>query len=76
MDELENRELSKFKDALSKSKVQVSEMESKLETANQFNRNLEEKLSKTQLEIINSKLENEKKVKQLESDLQVRLKRR
>lgn len=71
MDELENREISKLKDALSKSKVHVSEIESKLEIANKSNKNLEDKLSMTQLDNKNAKLENEKKLKQLEIDLQV-----
>lgn len=71
MDELENREISKLKDALSKSKVHVSEIESKLEIANKSNKNLEDKLSLTQLDNKNAKLENEKKLKQLEIDLQV-----
>lgn len=71
VDELENREISKLKDALSKSRVSVSEMESKLEIANKSNKNFEEKLSKTQLDNKNAKLENEKKLKEFEIDLQV-----
>lgn len=73
VDELENREISKLKDALSKSKVHVSEIESKLEIANKSNINLEDKLSMSQLDNKNFKLENEKKLKQLEIDLQVRI---
>lgn len=71
VEELENREISKLKDTLSKSKVHLSEMESKLEIANKSIKNLEDKLSKSHLENKNAKLENEKKLKQLEIDLQV-----
>lgn len=71
VDVLENREISKLKDAVSKSKVHLSETESKLEIANKSNKNLEDKLSKTQLENKNLKLENEKKLKELEINLQV-----
>lgn len=56
---------------MNKSKVHVSEMETKLEIANKSTRNLEDKLAMSQLVIKNAKLDNEKKVKQLEIDLQV-----
>lgn len=69
--ELENREISKLKDELSKSKVFVSELESKLEIANKSVRNFEDKIKKSELENKNTKLEHDKKIKELEIDLQV-----
>ncbi|XP_049826815.1 interaptin-like isoform X4 [Aethina tumida] len=68
--ELENREINKLKDDLSKKKVQLSELESKLEIAAKNQRNLEDKLKKSDVENKNNKLEIEKKNKELEIDLQ------
>ncbi|CAH0562265.1 unnamed protein product [Brassicogethes aeneus] len=68
--ELENREINKLKDELSKKKVQLSELESKLEMSTKNHKNLEDKLKKTETENKNNKLEIEKKNKELEIDLQ------
>lgn len=71
MSELENREISKLKDELSKNKVHVSEIESKLEMSKKSHKNLQEKLSKAESDNKTMKFENEKKIKSLEIDLQV-----
>ncbi|CAG9816740.1 unnamed protein product [Phaedon cochleariae] len=68
--EIESREISKLKNELTKGNVQVSEIESKLEIANKSCKTAEDKLSKIQMEINNIKSEKEKKVKQMEIDLQ------
>ncbi|XP_018565745.1 putative leucine-rich repeat-containing protein DDB_G0290503 isoform X3 [Anoplophora glabripennis] len=68
--ELENREINKLKDELSKSKVYVSELESKLEISNKTAKNLEDKIKKSELENKNTKLEHDRKIKELEIDLQ------
>ncbi|XP_076261708.1 uncharacterized protein LOC143197279 isoform X2 [Rhynchophorus ferrugineus] len=70
MEELEGREMSRLKDDLSKKAVIVSELESKLEISNKNQKNLEEKIKKSELEKKNSKLDHDKKIKELEIDLQ------
>ncbi|CAG9760336.1 unnamed protein product [Ceutorhynchus assimilis] len=68
--ELEGREISKLKDDLSKKAVILSELESKLELSNKNQKNLEDKIKKAELEKKNTKLDQEKKIKELEIDLQ------
>ncbi|CAH1255950.1 unnamed protein product [Diabrotica balteata] len=70
--------LEREKELVSKANRRGGELESKeinklkeeLENSNKSNKILEEKLNKTQLENKNGKLENEKKIKQMEIDLQ------
>ncbi|CAH1969998.1 unnamed protein product [Acanthoscelides obtectus] len=69
-EELESAEINRLKDELTRSKARVSDIESKLESSNKFQKTLEDKLTKAQNETKNAKLENEKKIKELEIDLQ------
>ncbi|KAL1492930.1 hypothetical protein ABEB36_011094 [Hypothenemus hampei] len=68
--ELEGREISKLKDELSKKAVVLAELESKFELAFQSQTNLQDKVKKAELDKKNTKLEQEKKIKELEIDLQ------
>ncbi|XP_030748384.1 uncharacterized protein PFB0765w isoform X2 [Sitophilus oryzae] len=70
VEELKGREINRLKDDLSKKAVIVSELEAKLEIAIKNEKNLEDKIKKSDLEKKNSKLEQEKKIKELEIDLQ------
>ncbi|KAJ8939977.1 hypothetical protein NQ318_006159 [Aromia moschata] len=68
--ETANREISKLKDELSKNKVNLSELESKLEIATKNQRDLQDRLKKTEQDNKNSKLDLERKNKEIEIDLQ------
>lgn len=68
--ELENREINKLKADLSKKIVEISELETKLELANNNQKNIEDKLKKSEQQLKSSKQENEKKIKELELELQ------
>ncbi|RZC34944.1 leucine-rich repeat-containing protein [Asbolus verrucosus] len=68
--ELENREITKLKDELTKSKANLAEIESKLESSQKNQKNLEEKLKKSELDMKNDKMNLEKKTGELELELQ------
>ncbi|XP_050314721.1 restin homolog isoform X2 [Anthonomus grandis grandis] len=68
--ELEGREISKLKSELSKKNVVVSELESKLEMANKNQQNLQDKIKKSEAASSSAQVDLEKKIKELQIDLQ------
>ncbi|KAK4872284.1 hypothetical protein RN001_016408 [Aquatica leii] len=65
-----NKEINNLKDELDKTKSNILEMESKLETANKSKKVAEEKLKKVENEFKKEKLALDKKLTELEMDLQ------
>ncbi|KYB29626.1 centromere-associated protein E isoform X4 [Tribolium castaneum] len=70
VDELETREITKLKDELSKSKANLADVESKLASSQKSQKNLEDKLKKSETDSKNDKLSLEKKKGELEIELQ------